>query len=269
MTNELEPRLEPGDSPLLISIPHSGTGLPDDLRPRLTPVALGLPDTDWFVDRLYHWANAAGAGVLTATASRYVVDLNRPPDDAPLYDADTTLLTTGIAPAQDFGGRPLYRPGAAPGADEVTDRIGRFWQPYHALLRSEVDRIRARHGFAVLLDAHSIRHELPLLFDGSLPDLNLGSNGGSSADSNLRRRAYQTLDEPDLTRVLDGRFRGGYITRHYGRPNEGVHALQLEIAQRAYMQEEPPAWKPELSERLQAVLRRLVDELLTWKPDAP
>lgn len=262
------PRLAPGATPVLVSVPHAGTEVPEDIAGRLAPAAAALPDTDWYVDRLYEWAEGAGAGMLVAAASRYVVDLNRPPDDTPLYDRATTRLVTGVVPLQTFDGQPAYQPGEEPDPGEMAARIRGHWEPYHAMLRAELERIRARHGYAVLLDAHSIRHELPLLFAGSLPDLNLGTNGGQSAAASLIEAARQALAHDRFSLVVDGRFRGGYITRHHGRPETGVHALQLELAQRCYMQETPPRWIEKRAARLRQVLRGLVRALSEWNPDA-
>lgn len=263
----LAPSFSPGDSPLLISVPHAGREMSGDIERRLTAAARGLPDTDFFVDRLYDWAGVAGAGVLVAAGSRYVVDLNRPPDDSPLYDRSATQLMTGVVPLQSFDGEPLYREGEAPDDDEIDARLQDHWQPYHDLLAAELERIRSRHGHAVLLDAHSIRQRLPLLFEGTLPHLNLGSDGGRSAAASLLESARGALETDAFDLVVDGRFRGGYITRHYGQPDDGVHALQLEIAQAAYMQEYPPAWDAERSRRLQRVLQGFVGALIDWSPD--
>lgn len=267
MNSELDPRLIPGSTPLLISVPHAGYGVPEALENRLSAAARPLPDTDWFVDRLYDWAIAEGAGMLVATASRYVVDLNRPPDDAPLYDESTSRLSTGVVPVRTFDGQPVYRSGTDPDRDEGTARLAEYWQPFHALLAEELERIRQCHGHVVLLDAHSIRHEVPLLFDGRLPDLNLGSNNGRSAAPSLLASAREALTDTAFTLVVDGRFRGGYVTRHYGRPDADIHAVQLELAQCAYMQEAPPRWEAGSARRLQEVLRRLVAELIAWMPD--
>lgn len=267
MKPALVPRLAPGTTALLISVPHAGETVPKAIAGRLTPPARALPDTDWHVDRLYEWATAAGAGMLVASASRYVVDLNRPPDDAPLYDIATTRLKTGVVPLQSFDGRRLYRSGEEPGGEEIAARIRDHWQPYHAILAAELERIRARHGHAVLLDAHSIRHALPLLFEGALPDLNLGSNGGTSTAPSLLARAREALAHEAYTLAVDGRFKGGYITRHYGKPATGVHALQLELAQRTYLREDTARWIERRAAALRPVLRRLVEALIEWTPD--
>lgn len=266
MTTDLTPLWEGGTTPLLVSVPHAGTEVTPEVAARLTPAARALPDTDWFVDRLYRAAVDLGAGLLVARVSRYLVDVNRPPDDAPLYDRSATRLVTGLVPTQDFDGRPLYRDEAAPQSTEAVERIESFWRPYHQRLEAELNRIRERHGHAVLLDAHSIRHAVPLLFEGELPDLNLGTDDGRSVAPDLRDAAAEILRDSPFSMVVDGRFKGGYITRHYGRPAEGVHALQLEIAQRAYMNENPPCWNPARAGRLQPVLHRLIERLVEWRP---
>lgn len=260
------PRLTRARSPLLISIPHAGTEVPPALAKRFSAESQHLPDTDWYVDRLYSWASSAGAGLLVAGASRFVIDVNRPPDDAPLYDFSGTGLRIGLVPATTFAGKPVYRPGCGPDAAEIEERLERYWNPYHRRLADELGRIRDRYGHAVLLDAHSIRSEVPLLFDGVLPDLNLGSNGGSSAASSLLTAVRGMLGDSPFSLVVDGRFRGGYITRHYGDPGSRIHALQLEMAQTAYMKEDPPQWRDVLARPMQDVLRGLVRKLIEWRP---
>ncbi len=259
-----------GSSPLVISFPHSGTLIPPALAARMTPAALAMPDTDWHVPLLYAHARglvatAAGAATIEARLSRYVVDLNRPPDDAPLYPGQ---VSTGLCPSQAFGGEALYA-GAPPGDAEIAERRTRWWAPYHAALDALVADACARHGHCVLLDAHSIRSQVPRLFDGRLPDLNLGTNDGRSCDDALARRAMQVLaGDGGFTAVRDGRFKGGYITRSRGLPGAGVHALQLEIAQGAYMDERGTAWDAARAAPLAALLARLLDALVSWRPGA-
>ena len=260
------PHLQSGDSPLLISVPHAGTGVPPDMLEQLTADARPLPDTDWYVDRLYAWALEVGAGMLVAPLSRYVIDLNRPPDDAPLYDSPAATLLTGLVPTTTFSGAPVYAAGKEPDEPETIRRLEIYWRPYHRILHEELIRIRKCHGHAVLLDAHSIRSQLPLLFHGTLPDLNLGSNGRRSAAASLLAAARSALGDSPFSMVVDGRFKGGYITRHYGVPHESVHALQLEMAQSAYMQEDPPRWRDASAQPMQVILRRLVHSLMQWKP---
>ncbi len=255
--------LTQGTTPLLVNVPHAGTHVPASIFDRLQGDARDLPDTDWFVDELYGFAADCGAGMMVATHSRYVVDLNRPPDDQALY----ATRTTGLVPVETFDGAPLYRPGQEPGPKEISDRTDAYWLPYHEVLNRELQRLRQAHGFSILLDAHSIRGEVPALFDGVLPDLNLGSNGGKSADSELisgSMRLFET--SPERTAVLDGRFRGGYNTRHYGRPIENVHALQMEMPQRLYMNEQPPGRNPARAAAIQPLLRQWVEWLASWRP---
>ncbi len=256
-------KLERGENPLLVSVPHAGTFVPPAIQGRFTAVAASLPDTDWFVDRLYDFTPRMGATLLVATHSRYVIDLNRPPDDQALYNS----RTTGLVPCETFAGQAVYRPGKVPDAAEVERRLERYWRPYHEALAMELERIRGVHGFSVLLDAHSIRSELPLLFEGRLPHLNLGCHGGRSAGGELVEAAMAVLQQASAwSSVLDGRFRGGYITRHYGQPNRGVHALQLEIAQRAYMQESPPLAGQDPMRTMHGLLSALLRALADWRP---
>jgi N-formylglutamate deformylase len=248
--------LHRGTIPLLVSLPHDGTALPGGLAERMTPEARAVPDTDWFVSRLYDFARELGASVLVPTYSRYVVDLNRPPDDVSLYPGQNT---TGLCPSVRFDGGPVYLPGQEPGADEVADRVQRYWRPYHLALADELDRIRSEHGRAVLWEGHSIRSEVPFLFEGRLPDLNLGTADGATCHAQTQARLTAVLGrQGDYRWVANGRFKGGHITRHYGRPAQGVEAVQLELAQVTYMDESSARYDPALSARLQPLLRELL-----------
>lgn len=255
--------LIPAESPLLVNVPHAGTGLAFDLADRLRPEAQDLRDTDWHMDRIASAIRPDGAGLMIARQSRYVVDLNRSSDDEPLYAGATTGLISTI----DFDGNPLYRPGQEPDAAERQERVAEVWEPYHAALRAEVDRIRAQFGYCLLLDLHSIRSRVPRLFDGTLPDLNLGTNSGTSASPELIQRVWKVLQETGFSAVKDARFRGGFITRHYGQPARNDHALQIEIAQCSYM-EEHPLWHfdGERTEPLQAVLAELTAAMRAFRP---
>lgn len=249
-----------GDAPLIVSVPHCGTRIPGPIAARLSDAALAVPDTDWHVEKLYGFAPARGVTLITATHSRYVVDLNRDPDGVPLYPgADNTEL----CPTRTFLGDPVYRDGAAPSADEVAERRQRYWQPWHAALAVEIERVRAQCGYAVLLDGHSIFSEVPRFFAGRLPDLNLGTADGRSTGPVFAQRARAVLGEASgFSHVVNGRFKGGYITRHYGEPARAIHALQLEMAEACYMDERPPyRWDPARAAPLVAVLERLVDAL--------
>jgi N-formylglutamate amidohydrolase len=257
--------LERGDSPLVIDVPHAGTIVPPELEARLASSARVFPDTDWHVDKLYAFACGAGATVMVATHSRYLVDLNRDPSGAALYaGADNTEL----CPTRTFADEPIYE-GATPDVDEVVSRRGAYFDPYHAQLHAEIERVKSQHGFALLLDAHSIRSVVPRFFDGKLPDLNLGTADGASCAVSLQRIAHGFIgNATGFTHIVNGRFKGGYVTRHYGKPALGVHAMQLEIAQSCYMDETPPyPWEGARAAPLVAVLRRLVDALADWRPD--
>ncbi len=246
-----------GTSPLLISIPHAGTILPPAIAAQLQDPDRALTDTDWHVDTLYEFAAEAGATVLAATHSRTVIDLNRNPAGGLLYpgQAETT-----VCPTETFAGVPLYT--TPPDAEEIARRLALYWHPYHATLTAELARLRALHGRAILLDAHSIRGVIPRLFAGRLPDLNFGTNGGASAAPAIAACAMAAIAKAGFAAVLDGRFRGGHITRHYGEPTSGIHAIQLELAQRTYMDEDrPTAFDPSRARRLVNGLRELVREL--------
>jgi len=246
--------LHRGDAPLLVSVPHDGRKLPPAIRERMTPAGLDIPDTDWHVARLYDFARNLGASMLVARYSRYVVDLNRPADDTPLYPGQ---VATGLCPEETFSGESIYRDGGVERQDRAT-RIRTYWQPYHAAISRELDRLRSAHGRVVLWDAHSIASVVPRLFEDELPVLNIGSNSGQSCDNGLVAAVAEIAGSSRFSSALDGRFRGGYITRHYGRPAENVHALQLEIAQRGYMDEANRAF----DEARAADLRRVIEAML-------
>lgn len=250
--------LERGDAPLLISLPHDGSRIPAGLRARMTASAQRAPDTDWFVSRLYGFARELGASVLRPIQSRYVVDLNRPPDDVSLYPGQNT---TGLCPQVQFSGEAVYLQGEEPSPEEIRARVTTWWQPYHDALRAELERLRARFGRVLLWEGHSIRSELPFLFEGRLPDLSLGTAEGRSCAPGLQARLEQVMAaQVRYTHVCNGRFKGGYITRHYGAPSEGIDAVQLELAQCSYMDEATGQYLPDQAERLQqTVLRPLLE----------
>jgi N-formylglutamate deformylase len=252
--------LHRGTLPLLISLPHDGSHIPPDLAARMAPESRRAPDTDWHVSRLYAFARAMGASILVPTHSRYVVDLNRPPDDVSLYPGQNT---TGLCPDVRFSGDALYLDGQSPSPDEIAARVERFWRPYHELLAGELARLHAAHGRVLLWEGHSIRAHCPFLFEGRLPDLNLGTAAGASCTLALQARIEAAMAEQgEFSWVANGRFKGGYITRHYGRPGEGVDAVQLELAQCNYMDEDSFAWDEARASRLQPLLRRLLEAAL-------
>lgn len=249
--------LHRGTAPLLVSLPHDGSAIPDGLAARMTPEARRAPDTDWHVSRLYAFARELGASVLVPRHSRYVIDLNRGEDDTSLYPGQNT---TGLVPLVRFTGDPVYLPGQEPDTGEVVSRIETYWRPYHAALREELDRIRARHGRVVLWEGHSIKGSgLPFLFEGRLPDLNLGTANGASCSPALQSRIEAELAaQAEYDWVANGRFKGGHITRHYADPDNGIDAVQLELSQRIYMNEDSFGYDEAKATRLQPLLQRLL-----------
>jgi N-formylglutamate deformylase len=253
-----------GSTPLVVSFPHVGTELPGDIAATLTEDGRRVADTDWHVDQLYSFVRDTGSAWLRARYSRYVIDLNRPPDDTTLYPGQTT---TGLCPDVTFDGRAIYA-GEAPAGKAVDRRREQYWRPYHAALAELIDAARQRHGYAVLLDAHSIRSVVPRLFAGRLPDVNVGTNDGRSCASALGAGVMAVLSaQSTFSHVLNGRFKGGYITRHYGDPSRGVHAVQLELAQAAYMDESGFLYDAERARPLQQVLRSVIAALLAFRPE--
>ena len=254
--------LHRGSSPLLVSIPHLGTEIPREMQPLYSPRALAVEDADWHLDRLYDCLPALGASVLQPRYSRYVIDLNRPPDDAPMYPGASN---TELCPTRFFNGDALYVQGNAPLPQERAARRKAYWEPYHQALQAEIARIRDEHGFVLLWDAHSIRSEIPWLFEGRLPDLNIGTADGASAHASIAQAVVAAAAaNPAYSHVLNGRFKGGYITRRYGRPADNVHAVQLEMCQGVYMQEVPPyAYIETMARQVQPTLARMIGGALT------
>ena len=248
--------LHRGTTPLFVSLPHDGTALPDPIAVRMTEDARRVPDTDWHVSRLYAFARALGASIIVPKYSRYVVDLNRPPDDVSLYPGRNT---TGLCPIVQFSGEPVYLPGQEPSPDEIAQRVETYWRPYHDALAAEISRMKTAHGRVVLWEGHSIRSVVPFLFEGLLPDFNLGTANGGSCSPDLQRRLVGVFEaQRDYSHVVNGRFKGGYITRHYGDPANGVDAIQLELAQRNYMDEDSFDYDEAKAPRVQALIRLLL-----------
>ncbi|WP_210529582.1 N-formylglutamate deformylase [Rubellimicrobium arenae] len=254
--------VERGDGPLVLGFPHTGTHVPEAVRARLNARGRQLTDTDWRIEDLYGGL-APGATVVRATVHRYVVDANRDPSGASLYPGQST---TDLVPLTDFEGEPIWTD--PPTEAEVAERTAAFHAPYHAALRAEMERVRDRHGVAILWDAHSIRSRLPFLFDGLLPDLNIGTNSGASCDPGLERAVADLAADSGFTHVANGRFKGGWTTRHYGQPGAGWHAIQMEIAQSAYLVEEAPPWtcSDQKAQRLRPVLGAMLRTLADLAP---
>jgi N-formylglutamate deformylase len=221
-----------GDSPLLVSMPHSGLQLTPIVANALTPEALSLPDTDWHIPQLYDFLEAMGVSVVKANYSRYVIDLNRPEDNKPLYAGKTT----GLFPHMLFNEKPMFKPGAVVDTVHQNACIEHIWRPYHQQLALELARIKEKFGYAILFDAHSIPAQVPMFFEGTLPDFNMGTNGGEACSPKLLQAAQQVIST-DYTQVSNGRFKGGYITRSHGHPKHHVHAFQLELSQATYLQD--------------------------------
>ncbi|MEM7168990.1 MAG: N-formylglutamate deformylase [Pseudomonadota bacterium] len=254
-----------GSTPLLVSMPHSGTQVPDDIGQRFTREAQALPDTDWHIPRLYDFLQDLGASVVKARHSRYVIDLNRAPDGLPLYPGANN---TELCPTSTFDDQPIYLTGQEPMRGEIEERREAYWLPYHEALAGELARLKAEHGIALLWDAHSIRSQVPRFFDGNLPDLNIGSADGQAAGESLTDilgAVARDAGHLGVTHVVDGRFKGGYITRHYGAPDKAIHAIQLELSQSTYMNEDPPyAFREDLAEKIRPVIAGLIQTMLAW-----
>jgi N-formylglutamate deformylase len=253
--------LQRGHAPLLISLPHDGSFIPDDVAARMHPTARRAPDTDWHVGRLYEpLARALGASVLKPEASRYVIDLNRPVDGHALYPGQRE---TGLVPLIGFDGEPLYRDGGEPDDTEIQRRMNDYWRPYHRAIAQELARLCAEHGRAVLWEGHSIRSRVPMLFEGRLPDFNLGTAAGTSCTPALQARLQACLESQSrFSFAVNGRFKGGYITRHYGAPATGAQAVQLELAQLNYMDEESFAYDEAKAPAVQDVIGRMLQACL-------
>ena len=251
-----------GAAPLLVSLPHTGTALPEAVAADLVSRDLALYDTDWWIDRLYDFAADLGATVVHTAISRTVIDVNRDPSGASLYPGQAT---TGLCPTTTFDGRPLYRPGAEPGAAEIARRREAYFEPYHRALAAERDRLRALHPDIVVYDCHSIRSRVPRLFEGELPVLNIGTNGGLSAAPAIEAGVVRACASSPFSTVLNGRFKGGWITRSLGKPADGVHAVQMEIACRGYVDETvqgTPTYDPAYAAPMRHFLQGLLGDLV-------
>jgi len=252
----------PGTVPVLVSMPHTATFVPPAILDRFTPAAKQLPDTDWHIDRLYAFARELGAHMLMPTHSRYVVDLNRAPDNQSLYPGK---FTTGICPMELFDASPVYEKGREPDDKEIAQRITEYWQPYHRKLQSIIAELKTKHARVAVFDAHSICSKIPTLFEGVLPDLNLGTADGKTADAALAETLFMKCKASPYSAVHNGRFKGGHITRNYGNPAQGIHAVQLELAQKNYMQEAYPfAYDEAKAAKLQETLSGVLSIIIQW-----
>ena len=246
-----------GAGPVILGQPHSGTFVPEEVMAHLNERGRSLADTDWHVDRLYDGL-LPGASVVRANFHRYVIDANRDPSGASLYPGQNT---TGLVPLTDFDGEPIWN--APPDDDEIERRRMDFHAIYHLSLAAQIDRARKGHGVAVLYDCHSIRSNIPYLFDGKLPDLNIGTNVGATCAAEIETAVADVCAQSGFTHVVNGRFRGGWTTRHYGEPDHGVHAIQMEIAQSAYLENEdaPFSYSEEKAATLRATLKQILERI--------
>ncbi|TWI35944.1 N-formylglutamate deformylase [Paracoccus sulfuroxidans] len=251
-----------GDSPVILGLPHTGTFVPDAIRAKLNPRGQELADTDWHIEKLYDGL-LPGATKVRALFHRYVIDANRGPDDASLYPGQNT---TGLVPTTDFDGAPIWL--EEPSEAEIAERKATYHAPYHAALAAEIERVKAKHGVAILYDCHSIRSHIPFLFEGTLPDFNIGTNLGATCDAAIEKAVFDIAAATGRTHVLNGRFKGGWTTRHYGQPGQGVHAIQMELAQSSHLTTEaaPFAYDEAKAEAMRAPLRAILEALEALAP---
>ena len=252
-----------GAGPVILGLPHTGTWLPAAIQSRLNDRGRVLSDTDWHIHRLYDGL-LPGVTTVRATFHRYVIDANRGPDDESLYPGQNT---TGLVPLTDFDGQPIWQ--VEPSAEEIAERKEHFHAPYHAALAAEIERVRARHGVAILYDCHSIRSHIPFLFEGTLPDFNIGTNGGASCDPRIEAATLALCAATGRSHVLNGRFKGGWTTRHYGQPARGVHAIQMELAQSTHLATESPPfdYDPAKADALRVTLKAILTKLAALGPE--
>jgi len=248
-----------GSGPVILAAPHAGLHVPRDVEASFNDTGRLLADTDWRVDRLYEGL-LPDATIVRATFHRYVIDANRDPSGKSLYPGQNT---TGLCPVTDFLGAPIYRDGGEPDDAEIERRRLAFHSPYHAALKAEIERVRAMHGVAVLYDCHSIRSRIPFLFEGALPDFNIGTNSGASCAPEIEAAVFEVCEGAGAnTSILNGRFKGGWTTRHYGQPSTGVHAIQMELAQSTYMEEAPPwRYRTNLADRIRPHLKKILEAI--------
>ena len=248
-----------GNSPLLVSVPHDGRLLSDDIKKSVKEKFLKLPDTDWHMNRLYESFKDTQWNIISAHFSRYVVDLNRSSDDMKLYK---NYQSTGLCPVMSFSGEHLYSDDNEISESKIKSRVKSYWKPYHDKIKQTLESIKSKYGYAILWDAHSIKSRVPNLFEGELPNLNIGSNSGESCPNSIVESIHKIANNSDFSVVLNDRFKGGYITRHYGKPAENVYAIQMEIAQRSYMNEVTLSYDERLSKKLTPILKLMLDTFI-------
>ncbi len=253
-----------GTKPILVSMPHNGVEIPESIAARMTNSAKRVIDTDWYLDQLYDFSKSQGCYLICPRYNRYVIDLNRPQNDESLYPGQDT---TELCPTTQFDRQPIYLNNELPSQQEIKQRIQDYWLPYHNQLESTLKQIRAEFGGALLFEAHSIKSQVPRFFEGKLPDFNFGTNNQQSCAKELSE-LVDSWSPPGFTKVLNGRFKGGYITRAYGRPNDNIHAIQLELSQATYLNEETLEIDPSKRDVVVPMLKQmftLFEQFITQK----
>ena len=248
-----------GDGPIILAQPHGGTYVPSEILAKLNATGQALADADWHIMRLYDGL-CKNATIIKANFHRYMIDANRDPADISLYPGQNS---TSLCPVTDFDGAPIYKSGMEPSADEILNRKQTWHAPYHHALQNQIHRVKSHHDIAVVYDCHSIRSRIPFLFEGTLPDLNIGTDDGRTCSPELQSIVHKCAASSPYNTVLNGRFRGGWTTRHYGKPQTDVHAIQMEIAQQAYLEHEHAPWNYDAakSAKLRIVLTQILDHL--------
>jgi len=242
-------------------MPHNGVEIPEAISKNMTKVATNVVDTDWFMDKLYSFAVDKGCGIINPNFSRYVIDLNRDPDEKELYPgADNTNL----CPTSQFDYSSIYFEDGKPSKSEIAHRVDAYWSPYHQCITQELNRLRKKFGMAFLFDAHSIASNVPRFFDGKLTDFNFGTNAEKSCSNYVLSDIQEKVNLEPFSSVYNGRFKGGYITRHYGDPENNIHTLQLELSQSTYLNETSKLWDDAKAAKVVPKLNNLIDTIIQW-----
>ncbi len=248
--------------PILLSVPHCGTAFPEELASDYKPEFVRAPeDTDWFVDTLYDFAAELGIGLIAANYSRWVIDLNRNPQSKPLY-ADGRIITA-LCPVTTFTGQSIYKDERKEvETGEVQRRRNVYFDPYHQKIKGLLDVLKKKYGKVLLWDCHSIRQQVLTIQKDKFPDLILGDADGTSASPGLIETVLGGLDHSDYSVSHNHPFKGGYITRHFGRPSENQHALQLEMTKMNYMDDSEMSYDKSRAEKIRALLKSIFEKLI-------
>ncbi len=248
--------------PIILSVPHCGTDFPDEIRNDYVPEMMAAPDdTDWFVHQLYNFATELGITIIHAKYSRWAIDLNRDPESAPLYD-DGRIIT-GLTTTTDFFGKSIYiSDDRIPDQKEVERRLTEYYWPYYNKIQDLLDERLATFGKALLWDAHSIRHFVPTIRKEIFPDMILGNNDETTAHPELIETALHGLTSGKFGVNHNTPFKGGHITRYFGKPEQNIHALQLEMNKILYMDDEERNFHEERANEMRAVLKPTFEALI-------